>query len=264
MHICLVSVEIFAWGKYGGFGRATRTIGRELVRNGVQVTVIVPRRENQAMYEQLDGMRVIGFDIKKPFEMIRLYREIDAEIFHSEEPSFGTWLARLLHPDKKHVVTFRDTRLVSDWLIEFQLPSLNKFQVMFNWIYEDNFLVHAAVRAAHKRFVAAHLLIKRARGKYWLAQDPLFLPTPVLVPEKITKAKEPTVVYVGRWDRRKRPEMVIELAKQFPEVHFVIAGSSRDKAYDQKLRSAFGQLPNVELTGFINQFENNELNLLLA
>src|SRR5690606_27640366 len=26
MRICLISVEIFAWGKYGGFGRATRTI----------------------------------------------------------------------------------------------------------------------------------------------------------------------------------------------------------------------------------------------
>ena len=34
MKICLISVEIFAWGKYGGFGRATRIIGRELVKRG--------------------------------------------------------------------------------------------------------------------------------------------------------------------------------------------------------------------------------------
>jgi len=27
MRICLISVEIFSWGKYGGFGRATRIIG---------------------------------------------------------------------------------------------------------------------------------------------------------------------------------------------------------------------------------------------
>ena len=32
MKVCLISVEIFAWGKYGGFGRATRIIGRELTR----------------------------------------------------------------------------------------------------------------------------------------------------------------------------------------------------------------------------------------
>jgi len=34
MRVCLISVEIFAWGKYGGFGRATRLIGRELAKRG--------------------------------------------------------------------------------------------------------------------------------------------------------------------------------------------------------------------------------------
>ena len=32
MKVCLISTEIFAWGKYGGFGRATRMIGGELVK----------------------------------------------------------------------------------------------------------------------------------------------------------------------------------------------------------------------------------------
>ena len=39
MRICLIAVELFAWGKYGGFGRATRTIGRELVKRGIAVSV---------------------------------------------------------------------------------------------------------------------------------------------------------------------------------------------------------------------------------
>lgn len=38
MKICLISVEIFAWEKYGGFGRSTRMIGRELVRHGVFIS----------------------------------------------------------------------------------------------------------------------------------------------------------------------------------------------------------------------------------
>ena len=41
MRICLISVEIFAWGKYGGFGRATRTIGRELAQRGHEVFAVV-------------------------------------------------------------------------------------------------------------------------------------------------------------------------------------------------------------------------------
>ena len=47
MRICLICVEIFAWGKYGGFGRATRMLGRELVRRGMSVDAVVPRRKGQ-------------------------------------------------------------------------------------------------------------------------------------------------------------------------------------------------------------------------
>ena len=70
MHICLISVEIFAWGKYGGFGRATRTIGRELVKRGIQVSAIVPRRSGQNEIELLDEIKVLGFDYRKPLEML--------------------------------------------------------------------------------------------------------------------------------------------------------------------------------------------------
>jgi len=44
MRVCLICVEIFAWGKYGGFGRATRLIGRELAKRGVEVFAVVPRK----------------------------------------------------------------------------------------------------------------------------------------------------------------------------------------------------------------------------
>jgi hypothetical protein len=44
-------VEIFAWGKYGGFGRATRIIGRELVKRGYEVYAVVPRRPGQKPVE---------------------------------------------------------------------------------------------------------------------------------------------------------------------------------------------------------------------
>jgi len=47
MKICLVCVEIFAWDKYGGFGRATRTIGRELAKRGHEIFAVVPRRTGQ-------------------------------------------------------------------------------------------------------------------------------------------------------------------------------------------------------------------------
>ena len=43
MHVCLICMERFGLGVHGGFGRAN-VLGRELVRRGVKVTILVPRR----------------------------------------------------------------------------------------------------------------------------------------------------------------------------------------------------------------------------
>lgn len=264
MHICLISVEIFAWGKYGGFGKATRLLGGELVKRGFQVSALVPRRGTQKEVEDLDGITVYGYDIFKPRKMAIKFRECVADIYHSQEPNFGTFLAQHFHPQKKHVITFRDTRLLSDWAIEFAHPSKNRLQVLANIIFEDNFLVHKAVRRADARFAASSFLIERTYLKYHLKEKPVFLPTPVDIPNSVTKSKVPTVCYISRWDRRKRPELFIQLARLSPEIHFIAVGASRDPAYDKKIRSQLEQLTNVEVHGVINQFESDELQAVFS
>ena len=188
LHVCLICVEIFAWGKYGGFGRATRLIGRELIKRGVRVTAVVPRRLDQKPEEMLDGIRVLSFAKTGMGKQYRLYKEIDADIYHSEEPSFGTYLAWMAMPHKKHMITFRDTRRFSDWWTEFCLPSLSRLQVLINFLYEDNFLVHHAVRHADARYAAANLLKPMVVRKYGLKAEPAFLPTPVQISENIEKS----------------------------------------------------------------------------
>lgn len=264
VHICLISVEIFAWGKYGGFGKATRMLGRELVKRGFQVSAIVPRRESQKEVEHLDGITVYGFDILKPRETAKIFKRCDAEIYHSQEPSFGTYLAQHFHPQKKHIITFRDTRNFSDWAIEFSHPSKNRIQVLTNILFEDNFLVHKAVRRADARFAASNFLVERSYLKYHLKEKPAFLATPVKLPDVVVKAKVPTVCFISRWDRRKRPELFIELARSTPEVHFIAVGASRDSDYDQFIRSQLEKLPNVEVHGIINQFESDELQAIFS
>ena len=56
MRVCLISVEIFAWGKYGGFGRATRLIGGELAKRGIPVTAVVPRRMAPTKIDVVSGI----------------------------------------------------------------------------------------------------------------------------------------------------------------------------------------------------------------
>jgi glycosyltransferase involved in cell wall biosynthesis len=264
MKICLISTEIFAWGKYGGFGRSTRMIGRELAKRGIEVTAIVPLRLGQKPVEMLDGIRVLGFEAHRPFSAFKLIRSVDADVYHSQEPSFGTYLAQRAMPDRKHIVTFRDTRNLSDWWVEFMHPSLSHSQVLLNFLYEDNFLVHTAVRKADGWFTAAKMLIPKAYKKYNLPRSPEFLPSPVPFSENIQKSETPLVCFVGRLDRRKHPEVFFDLAEQFPEVQFEAVGAGRDPVWERELKSRYGHLPNLNIRGFVDQFSGNELSDLLG
>lgn len=264
MKICFICMEIFAWNKYGGFGKATRLIGRELVKKGIEVFAVVPRRMGQKEFEILDGIKVFSFPKYNPFLSLKFFNNINADIYHSEEPSFNTYLAIKEMPHKIHLVTSRDLRFFNDWLREFIHPSYNKFQVLANYIYEDNFLVRKAVQKANRVFCATKFLISKVSKKYSLRDEIEFLPTPIEVPKKeIIKSKFPTVCYLARWDRRKRPELFLQLAKSFPEVNFIAVGKGRNINFDNYLRKKYSYLNNLTMTGFINQFDANGISDIL-
>ena len=264
MRICLISVEIFAWGKYGGFGRATRTIGKHLVEHGHEVFAVVPRRDGQGPVEKLDGMTVLSFPQKSWFESRRLLREADAEIYHSCEPSLGTWLAQRELPDRVHVVTSRDPRDWEDWKTEFLLPSRSRLRVVANYVYENSLLVRRGVQRADVVYTAAKCLIPKAQAMYRLSRPPVFLPTPIPIPAEVTKADQPTVCFVGRLDRRKRPELFLDLARQFPGVRFICVGASNDPAWDAQLHARYGGQPNLDMRGFVDQFKGDALSRILG
>jgi glycosyltransferase involved in cell wall biosynthesis len=159
-------------------------------------------------------------------------------------------------PNRKHIITFRDPRDFRDWKMEYELPSLNKLQVLSNYFYESNFLVKRAVRRADDVFCIAKYLIPKVKSMYCLKSDPHFLPTPVAIPDKIEKAITPTVCFLARLDRRKRPEIFFQLAKKFPHIKFVAVGKSRDEKWDSYLKKTYSNLPNLEITGFIDQFSS--------
>jgi len=264
MKVCFICTEIFAWHKYGGFGKATRIIGRELVKQNIEVFAVVPRRKGQKEFEILDGIQVLGFNKYNPFAAKRLLIECDADIYHSEEPSFGTHLAMKAMPEKLHLVTSRDPKLFYDWINEFIHPSQNKMQVLANYFYENNLLVKKAVLKAHAVFCAARYLNTKVSEKYSLKQGVSFLPTPVEVPERhIIKSPVPTVCFLARWDKRKKPEIFFQLAESFPDINFIAVGKGRNVSYDNYLRKKYSDLKNLSMTGFINQFESDKISEIL-
>lgn len=264
MRVCLTCVELFAWGKYGGFGRAARILGRELVKQGVEVFAVVPHRTGQQPEEMLDGITVLAFPQFQPWKALQLYRQCNADIYHSQEASLGSWLAIRAAPDRKHLITFRDHKLFRDWLVELKYPSRNHLRTLLAWLYERNTLVTHAINSCDRLAVCAPHLADSVIRHYKLQQPPLLLPTPVVVPaQQPRKSRDPTVCFLARWDKRKRPELFLALAKEFPGVRFIAAGDGQNTAWDTVLRRRFGHLPNLEMTGFINQFDTDALSSLL-
>ncbi|HHW77031.1 MAG TPA: glycosyltransferase family 4 protein [Xanthomonadaceae bacterium] len=266
MNVCLVSTEILGWGKNaGGFGFATRSLARELVARGVTVSIVIPQPRGTAESTvTLDGLLVQTYPRLNPAAGIELLRAADADIYHSQEPSLGTWLAQRARPKRSHVVTSRDPRLAADWWIEFRSPTYQGFQVLCTALYYDNPLSHRAVRRARAVYVPARFLAERVRHKYRLGYLPEFLPTPVRFPTEVRKAERPTVCFVGRLDRRKRPERFFELARRFPAVDFVVAGVAQDPRFAAELATHQAGLANLDRRGFVDQFETSELSEILA
>jgi glycosyltransferase involved in cell wall biosynthesis len=259
LKLCLISNQIAAWGKIGGFGTATRALGSGLAGRGVEVSAVVVRRpeKGQGPLEKLDGMTVYGPSNFKTLTSGRIFRQIDADIYQSQEPTIATYFAQRAMPDRVHVVTCRDPRDWHEHAIELKHTNLKR-RLMFpaTWYYEVSPWVKKSVRGADAVLMPApSALVSRIQQLYGSGVEPEFVPYPVEVPDRPPqKAAEPTLLFVGRFDHRKRMERFFELAKEYPHLRFIAVGEAHDKRYDQHLRNTYGHLPNLEMPGFVSRF----------
>lgn len=248
LSVCLVSTEFFGWGRYGGIGKITRDIGAGLTERGVEVTVVVPRGEGQEVLEEVGGMRVHGFPMYAyPFTQ-PIYSECDADVYHSQEPSWGSIVATKAKPSKRHMVTCQNPKSKGDW------DRVNLFYPLrrraFNRFFGER--LKETVRSMDGVYCQAKYIIPKVRKLYGLEKEPTFLPNPVKVPEgRPRKADEPTVCFLGRFDGEKRPELFFELARSFPEVKFIALGASHDSDRDAHLREQYQGIRNMVMPGFV-------------
>ncbi|MFB0558647.1 MAG: glycosyltransferase family 4 protein [Candidatus Bathyarchaeia archaeon] len=256
LSVCLVATELFAWGRYGGFGRCTRTIGSELVELGVRVSVVVPRGTSQGPFEELDGMTVYSHSTYDyPFTG-NLYKRCNSDIYHSEGLSWGSRIAMRSMPRKGHMVTFQNPRTKEDWRLVNRYYPLRRR--LFNALFSGK--LSETVRKMDATYCQARYIIPKVKALYDLGDDPEFLPNPVGVPKRLPeKAVEPTVCFLGRFDGEKRPELFFEVARRFPEVRFIAMGEAHNKARDHMLRRVYRGIPNLELLGFARDPEKSRL-----
>ena len=224
--------------------------------------VVTPRKAGQPPVERTDNLTILSYPsppytgLKSVLPYAGLYGMIDADVYHSEEPSLGTALAQAGAPRKRHLVTFQDPRNLQDWRVEraherLSALALVRYYLRYQW--ESG---RAARRADH-RYCQAKCIIEKTRRMYRLPDSPGFLPNPIRMRERVCpKADRPTVCYVGRWDQRKRPELFLDLAAGHADVRFIAVGAClNDKARDRQLRERCRELKNVEAPGWLAERE---------
>lgn len=266
MHICLIASEFLGFGIAGGFGFATRSLGRNLVSNGHRVTVVIPQPRNVSSSGRvLDGVTVRTYSRSQILRNDAVFQDVDADIYHSQEPSISSYVAQRAMPGAIHVVTSRDPRDLRDWWIEFKYPSHTRLGLLRTAAFYENPLTRAAVCGAAKVFVPAKCLVTKVQRKYKLPITPEFMPTPISMPvTPINKADHPTVCFVGRLDRRKRPDLFLDLVARFPHITFIVVGVAQDKDYAEELDAKYGQASNLRMLGFVDQFASDELSRVFS
>ncbi len=261
--ICILASQYFGWGAYSGFGSMPRRLAQSLAADNFPVTVITQRRRGQRPLERIGGVPLYSYGGLNVGEACRLIKASEARIFHSQNPSLLTYLAQKLRPDCIHLVTCRDPHYRRDWLIEFRYATVRRRLLLaLNYASEASFLVRQAVRDADGVFCTAEFIREKVRHIFRLRELPGILPNLISVPKALPRKNEiPTFLFVARWDKRKRPWLFLDLAKQFPQYRFIAAGESSalgESGYGARLRRRYENLPNLEMPGVLNQFEDPE------
>jgi glycosyltransferase involved in cell wall biosynthesis len=213
--------------------------------------------------ETIEGVEIRSFSPKNVLEACRIIRQSPADIFHSQDPTVLTYLAQRVHPRRTHLVTSRDPRDLKDWWVEFLYATpTRRLLTPFNYLTEAGFFVRQAVRRANGVFCPAHFLKEKVKRLYGLKILPSLLPNLIDVPSALPKKGDrPTLTFVARWDKRKRPWMFLELASMFPAYRFVAVGqgsASAESGFDASLRRRYRDVPNLEMPGLINRFREPE------
>ncbi len=255
--------ELFAWGKYGGFGQYIRSLSEHLVKKGFDVYAVIPRSENQRPVEQLEGITVFGLpyptslaDTIQSDLLARacaplLFSRCRADIYHSVNPSFYTLLAKMARPTAKHLVAFNDLRDLADWRVIASTSGSATLPNRMRALPVESPFMKMIVQQADGLYAVTEFLAVKAARMYGLATPPPVVRHPYQPPKrKLRKADHPTVCFLGRLDDVKRPRIFFELARQCPEINFYVMGRTTISSDYYRLVNRYIGLSNLRLLGW--------------
>lgn len=270
MRICFVNTEIFAFGYYGGYGRLNRVIGRELVKRGHEVFVLVmPQAKEQHCVEQLDGMTVLGFprSLKTFLRSGDMFRLPGADIYEIWDPyALIAYLVTRATPGCKHIVDIADPWDKNDFKMVARMePGMKSISPknLAHQLYLQHlrpYLAQRVINSADALFFEADFLIEKMRRLQKISAECIIMPHAVDINDKpLQKAAKPTVCFLARWDAVKRVERFFELARNFPDVDFIAMGWAHDKEKDRQFREEGARISNLRMPGFVSEDEKRAI-----
>jgi len=273
MRICFVNSEIFS--SFTGYSRLNRIVGRELIKRGIEVYVLVPQVEGKRRIEQLDGMTVLSFPNLSPkmFFSNAFFRLPEADIYEIWDPYFVfSYLITRATPKSKHVVVFADPHEREDYkAVMSGDPKLREgrqrsnlripyFALYLYLRFLRPYLAEKVISKGDAYFCEAKFLFPKVKRMHNLKTEPILLPHVAEIPrQKPAKSPQPTVCFLAHWGVKKRPERFFEIARRFPEVKLIAMGRTNEPIRDYKLREIGSGLPNLEMTGVVSEERKREI-----
>ena len=273
MRICFVNSEIYS--TYTGFSRLNRILGKELIKRGIEVYVLVPQIEGQRRIEQFNGMTILGFpnpSLKMPFSG-DFFRLPQADIYEIWNPYyvFSYFITRATSKSK-HIMVFLDPHEKEDIkkLISGD-PELKDsrrrsnlrvpYPLLYMYLmYLRPYMAERTISRGDTYFYEAQFLLPKVKRMHHLKTEPIFMPQVAEIPsQKPTKSAQPTVCFLAHWGVKKRPERFFEMARRFPHVKFIAMGQTNESDRDRMLREIGSTIPNLEMTGVISEEQKREV-----
>jgi len=172
----------------------------------------------------------------------------DADVIHSQSGMLDTYLAFKRNKKCGKLVTVQDLRTLEDLQQIGSFERLGLAKKLSRYLTLK--LYGRALRQADKVFVQAELLIPKVKEMFNYNAD--LMPNFVNIPKSnMVKADVPTVVWLGRLDPIKRPQLCFDLAKHTPEVQFYILGKSHSNL-DYASDPYYRDVKNLHFMGFQN------------
>lgn len=289
MNIGLLTIEEFTLGMYGGFGFVTRKTSEILTKLGYKVIIL----DTDTLYNQeyiiLDKIPVYFLKrIKHSFieiiidefigiiRLIKIIKDNKIDLIISISENRYVYYLKLFMPYIKIIIWLQDPRTETDWNKIFTLPeerkniqnqSSNIISTIIKRFY--NYILEKAIYKSDKLLSQANLIFIKAKIKWGIDKNKISLiPNPIKIPKTpLIKSNKPLIIFLGRLDSIKRPWIFYEIARNFPNIDFLVLGKATEQSFliykkhaglisdDEKYK----YINNLKFEGFIYGNKKHEI-----